>query len=193
MVECGCCKSLQHYLLKGLFSHHWIIFALLLKINWNMYVYGWCWNFKLRPSMSWAMDYPFAGWKGIIHRDTGTILTSSQDLVHSWGRKLGGRLRPRLVLSWNGGKGKAGRCWERDIISFHSSDRNKRLKWKKYIFLKISPIHYFFFSTVQHGDPVTHTCIHSFFLTLPCSIVRRKIITEARNAFYFRALSFLLN
>ena len=26
----------------------------------------------------------------------------------------------------------------------------------------ISPIHYFF-STVQHGDPVTYTCIHSFF------------------------------
>ena len=22
---------------------------------------------------------------------------------------------------------------------------------------------YIFFSTAQHGDPVTHTCIHSFF------------------------------
>ena len=29
---------------------------------------------------------------------------------------------------------------------------------------------YIFFSTVQHGDPVTHTCIH-FFLTLSCSII----------------------
>ena len=26
----------------------------------------------------------------------------------------------------------------------------------------ISPIHYFF-STIQHGDPVTHTCIHYLF------------------------------
>ena len=27
----------------------------------------------------------------------------------------------------------------------------------------------FFFSSVQPGDPVTHKCIHSFFLTLSCS------------------------
>ena len=29
----------------------------------------------------------------------------------------------------------------------------------------------FFFPTVQHGDPATHTCIHSFFLVLSCSII----------------------
>ena len=122
--------------------------------------------------MSWAMNYPFGGWKGIIHGDTGTILTSSQGLVHSWGRKLGGRLRPRLVLSWNGGKGKGAcipevlrkRCWERDIISFHSSDRNKRLKWKKYIFLKISPIHYFFFFYCTTWWP-SYTYMYTFFFS----------------------------
>ena len=27
------------------------------------------------------------------------------------------------------------------------------------------------FSTVQQGDSVTHVCIHSFFLTLPFSII----------------------
>jgi len=27
------------------------------------------------------------------------------------------------------------------------------------------------FSTAQHGDPVTYACIHSFFLTLSCSII----------------------
>uniref|UniRef100_A0A8D1NHF9 Immunoglobulin V-set domain-containing protein n=1 Tax=Sus scrofa TaxID=9823 RepID=A0A8D1NHF9_PIG len=30
-----------------------------------------------------------------------------------------------------------------------------------YLFYFISPIHYFF-SIIPHGDPVTHTCIHSF-------------------------------
>ena len=34
-----------------------------------------------------------------------------------------------------------------------------KIKFKK-IFI-ISPVQ--FFSTVQHGDPVTHTCMHSFF------------------------------
>ena len=39
-------------------------------------------------------------------------------------------------------------------------------KWKKIdnVFLLLFPQHTFFFSsTVQHGDPVTHTCIHNFF------------------------------
>ena len=31
-----------------------------------------------------------------------------------------------------------------------------------FIYFFISPIHYFF-PTIQHGDPLTHTCIHSFF------------------------------
>ena len=37
------------------------------------------------------------------------------------------------------------------------------------LFLIISQ--YNFFPTVQHGDPVTHTCEHSFFLTFSCSII----------------------
>ena len=39
----------------------------------------------------------------------------------------------------------------------HSSDKEKL-----FFLIVISPIQ-FFFPTVQHGDPVTHTCIHSFF------------------------------
>ena len=39
---------------------------------------------------------------------------------------------------------------------------------KKLIFF-ISPKD--FFPTVQSGGPVTHTCIHYFFLTLSCSII----------------------
>ena len=54
-----------------------------------------------------------------------------------------------------------------------------------YIMISIS-FHYSWFtvfcqfSTVQHGDPVTHTSIHFFFLTLSCSIIGdlRKLYIE---------------
>ena len=35
-----------------------------------------------------------------------------------------------------------------------------------FLFLFLFPQNINFFPTLQHGDPVTHTCIHSFFLTL---------------------------
>ena len=35
----------------------------------------------------------------------------------------------------------------------------------------LSFIYIHIFSTVQHGDPVTHTCIYSFFLTLSAPFI----------------------
>ena len=39
-----------------------------------------------------------------------------------------------------------------------------------------------FFPTIQHGDPVKHTCIHYFFFTLSCSIIMTRQSSQCYTA-----------
>ena len=57
-----------------------------------------------------------------------------------------------------------------------------------YFLLLFSPTH-FFFPTVQHGDPVTHTCIHIF---SPIVVLRCKYLDMVKHWIYiFTSLGYI--
>ena len=61
-------------------------------------------------------------------------------------------------------KGKGGLLSRPHIGTVTCRNRSTFFLLLLFFLIVISPIH--FFSTVQHGDPVTHTCTHSIFADL---------------------------